>query len=690
MSRTVRIGVDVGGTFTDFVLLAADGSTRTLKIPSTPGQPERAVIEGIGVLLAGADIGPDSVSEVLHGTTVGSNTLLQKAGARCGLITTAGFRDVLEIGRVRTPTMFDLSWRKPEPLVPRRWRLEVRERIAADGSVLEPLDTQGVVEAGKALVGQGIESIAICFLNSYVNPVHEQAAARVLAESFPDISVTASVDVLPSMGEYERCSTTVVNAYVIPALRGYLTRLGQGLREIGIDAPLLIGNSNGGLSTAEVAQTKPVFFITSGRASGAVGAARLGASIATPDLIAFDMGGTTASATMVRGGDVSRTHEYEFRDGISTPSRFIKAGGYMMRVPTVDVAEVGSGAGSIASLDEGGLLRVGPVSAGALPGPACYGLGGDKPTVTDANVALGLLPTVLGGGSMHLDREAAQAAITRHIGEPAGLHVDDAAQGIRDVVNANMARAIRAVTVERGLDPRDFMLLAFGGSGPVHACDVAATLGMKRVLFPAAPGVFTAAGMLAGRLEHHFLRPFGRYLDRLDPQALAMTRRDMEAAARTAFGMEGRSADAVEFAFSLDMRFQGQEASLPVPLPAAPDAAALRRAFLDAYRETYGYVSDDRVEIVAVRLIATLADGQVLDFSAMRAADAPGTGEQRTRQAYFGKYAGWIDVTVMARAALSEATVGPLILESDDCTIVIPVGAMAEPDATGNLLVTLA
>jgi len=690
MSRTVRIGVDVGGTFTDFVLLAGDGSIRTLKISSTPSQPERAVIDGIGTLLARADISPDSVSEVLHGTTVGSNTLLQKAGALCGLITTAGFRDVLEIGRVRTPTMFDLSWRKPEPLVPRRWRLEVRERIAADGSILEPLDTDGVVEAGEALVGQGIESIAICFLNSYVNPIHEQAAARVLAEAFPGISVTASVDVLPSMGEYERCSTTVVNAYVIPALRGYLRRLGQGLREIGIDAPLLIGNSNGGLSTAEVAQTKPVFFITSGRASGAVGAARLGTSIGTPDLIAFDMGGTTASATMVRGGDVSRTHEYEFRDGISTPSRFIKAGGYMMRVPTVDVAEVGSGAGSIASLDEGGLLRVGPASAGALPGPACYGLGGDRPTVTDANVALGLLPTVLGGGSLSLDREAARAAIARYIGEPSGLGVDAAAQGIRDVVNANMARAIRAVTVERGLDPRDFMLLAFGGSGPVHACDVAATLGMKRVLFPAAPGVFTAAGMLAGRLEHHFLRPFGRYLDRLDPPTLAMTRRDMEAVARTAFGAEGHGADAVHLAFSLDMRFQGQEASLPVPLPATPDAAALRCAFLDAYRETYGYVSDDRVEIVAIRLAATLADGQVLDFSAMRRADTAGVAGRRIRRAYFGRKAGWIDAPVMTRAALVDATTGPLILESDDCTIVIPSGAKAEPDATGNLLVKLA
>ena len=342
MRRSIRIGVDVGGTFTDFVLLHDDGTTRTLKLPSTPESPELAVVEGVKALLDMAGIKAGRVAEVLHGTTVGSNTLLQKVGARCGLITTSGFRDVLEIGRIRTPTMFDLSWRKPEPLVRRRHRLEVAGRIAADGTVLTPLDTDAVVRAGAALIEEGVESVAICFLNSYVNPSHERLAARALAEAFPDLPVTASVDVLPSMGEYERCSTTVINAYVVPVLRGYLARLETGLRTLGINAPLLIGNSNGGLSTAAAAQCKPVFFITSGRASGAVGAARLGASVGTPDLIAFDMGGTTASATLVRAGDVSRTHEYEFRDGISTPSRFIKAGGYMMRVPTVDVAEVGT------------------------------------------------------------------------------------------------------------------------------------------------------------------------------------------------------------------------------------------------------------------------------------------------------------------------------------------------------------
>ena len=647
------------------------------------------MVEGLQNLLIQAEVTPSCVSEILHGTTVGSNTLLQRAGARCGLITTAGFRDVLEIGRIRTPTMFDLTWRKPEPLVPRRWRLEVRERIAADGSVVCPLDVNAVIDAGRFLVAQGIQSLVVCFLNSYINPVHEEQASSVLAEAFPTLSITASIDVLPSMGEYERCSTAVVNAYVVPTLRGYLKRLQQALRDIGVNAPMLVGNSNGGLSTSEIAQAKPVFFITSGRAAGAVGAARLGATIEAADLIAFDMGGTTASATLVRGGEVSRTHEYEFRDGISTPSRFIKAGGYLMRVPTVDVAEVGSGAGSIASVDEGGLLRVGPVSAGALPGPACYGLGGDLPTVTDANVVLGLLPETLGGGVLTLDRDAARRAISQHITQATGLTVDDAAQGIRDVVNSNMARAIRAVTVERGLDPRDFTLLAFGGSGPVHACDVAATLGMKRVLFPAAPGVFTAAGMLAGRLDNHFLRPLASRLDMLDMPTLASIRSEMESDARAAFAREGYGSARLQIDFSLDMRFQGQEASLSVPLAPAQDVTELREAFIRVYQETYGYVSRDRIESVAIRLAATVADTPILDFSALQTPNGKTPDAIGKRCAFLGRSSGWLDVPVLTRAGLAHPVVGPAILESDDCTIVIPVAAKAEPDSTGNLLVTL-
>lgn len=680
--------MDVGGTFTDLVLLAENGEAHFLKVRSRPQAPEQAVIAGLTAIIARAGLSPEAIGEVLHGTTVGSNTLLQKTGARCGLITTAGFRDVLEIGRVRTPNMFDLSWCKPEPLVRRRWRREVRERIAADGTIVVPLDPADVVEQGRLLATEGVTSIAVCFLNSYVNPEHEHVAATILTETFPEIAVTASVAVLPTMGEYERCSTTAINAYVLPALSDYIARLEEALRNMGVSAPLLIGNSNGGLSTAAMARTKPVFFVSSGRSAGAVGAARLGAQIGAEHLIAFDMGGTTASATLVRNGEVSRIHEYEFRDGLSTPSRFIKAGGYLMRVPSVDVAEVGSGAGSIAWLDEGGLLRVGPRSAGALPGPACYCLGGKQATVTDANVALGLLPVSLGGGELALDIGAARRALAE-IATPLGLDLDDTAQGIRDIANANMARAIRAVTVERGLDARDFTLLAFGASGPVHACDIAASLGMNRVLFPNAPGVFTAAGMLAGRMEQEFLRPLATNLDRIDIERLRSVCKAMEDEAADAFACDGYAGSTLEHLFRLDMRYQGQEASLPVPLPSRPTAPQLRALFLDMYRATYGYISTDNIESVALRLTSVLASGPVLDFAGMRDAGANGLQAEESRSAYFGKDAGWMNTRVMTRTAFQDAMPGPLILQSADSTIVVPPAWMVEADSVGNIAATL-
>ena len=562
MPRTARLGVDIGGTFTDLVLTRGDGGMLSAKVASTPEAPEAAVLTGLDDVLAAAALAPSDLAEVLHGTTVGSNTLLQKVGARCGLITTRGFRDVLEIGRLRTPSMFDLRWEKPAPLVPRRYRLEVDERVGADGGVLRPLDVEGVLAAGRFLAAEGVESVAICFLNSYLNPANERAAAAAFAAAFPGIAVTASVDVLPEAGEYERTSTTAVNAYVLPGFGGYLARLEAGLRARGVTAPLLIGNSNGGLSAAAVAREKPVFFISSGRSSGAVGAQRLGQAVGEADLVAFDMGGTTASAALVRQGVLARTHEYEFRAGISTPARFIKAGGYMMRVPTVDVAEVGNGAGSIAAIDPAGLLTVGPRSAGAVPGPVCYGQGGTEPTVTDANVVLGYLPAALAGGTLALDVASARAAIGRVLAEPLGLTVEAAAQGVRAVANANMARAIRAVTVERGLDPRDFTLLAFGGSGPAHACDLARALGMDRVLFPPSPGVFTAMGMLAGAVEHHELRPLRGRLDGLDGCAVAAAREEMRAAAVAALTAQGYAAAEIAFSESIDLRLEGQEGAL--------------------------------------------------------------------------------------------------------------------------------
>jgi N-methylhydantoinase A len=689
--NTARIGVDIGGTFTDLVLFGDNGETFFTKVPSTPAKPEQAVLTGIKRITDTAGLDVSNVTEVVHGTTVGSNTLLQKVGAKTGLITTKGFRDVLEIGRVRTPTMFDLSWEKAVPLIARRYRLEVNERSTADGRILKPLDENEIIKIGEFFTREGVESVAICFLNSYRNPENEQRALELMHKHFPNIYVTASVSVLPEIREYERTSTTAVNAYVLPSLRAYFARLESGLKEIGVSAPLLISNSNGGLSSAEMAQEKPVFFISSGRSAGVVGAGRLGEAMGEKDLVVFDMGGTTASASLIHKGELARANEYEFRAGISTPSRFIKAGGYLMRVPTVDVAEVGSGAGSIARIDEGGLMHVGPLSAGADPGPVCYGIGGHSPTVTDANVVLGFLPASLAGGTMDLDVEGARAAIKRDLADPLKLSIEDAAFGIREVANINMARTIKAVTVERGVDPRNFTLLAFGGSGPVHACDLARTLGIRRVIFPKSPGVFTATGMLAAKVERYFLRPLNGFLDQLPVEQVNQLLGDMRSEAITLLAEEGYKESQIDFNFEADLRFKGQDFELPIALPENVTEAhreSLRAAFRDAYKAIYGYASEDSVEIVNIRLNASGNSGNRLQFVAQR--PEPSDAQPATRKIYFSRDDQWLDTPIYERSTFQGGVAGPLIIQSPDTTIVIPPRAQADLDAFGNVVATLA
>jgi len=671
----------------------AGGRTWFDKRSSTPAQPEQAVLDGIVALLRRAGLEPADLLEVLHGTTVGSNTLLQQSGARTGLITTKGFRDVLEIGRVRTPDMFDLQWDKPVPLVPRRLRAEVAGRIAADGSVIEPLDEDGLRTAAADLVAQDVQSIAICFINSYRNPAHERRADAVLREYFPDLAITASVSVLAEMREYERTSTAVVNAYVLPILQSYLQRLRDGLLAIGITAPLLVSDSNGGLAAARTAMEKPVFFISSGRSAGVVGAARLGRAAAEMDVVVFDMGGTTASASLVQGGQISRANEYEFRAGISVPARFIKAGGYMMRVPTVDVAEVGSGGGSIAWIDDGGLLHVGPVSAGADPGPACYGQGGERPTVSDANVVLGYLPDQLAGGGLHLDVDKARAVIQRDLAAPLGLSVEEAAFGVREVANANMARAIRAVSVERGIDPRDFTLAAFGGSGPVHACDLAKSLDINRVLLPMMPGVFTALGMLTGDVERHFLTAMPGLLQNLRLSELDRAVADLRLQAAAALRDEHFTPEQMVLAFSLELRFEGQDSELPVRLPDAVleiEIPWLRQQFLAAYEAVYQYAADDAVEVVNLRLLARGVRAGKLDFATL---SITGVAEDHApaseREVYFGRDLGWSRTRVLDRQAFTGTAHGPLILQSSDSTVVVPPGGQVANDGLGNLLIDL-
>jgi len=691
MSGSAAIGVDIGGTFTDLVLRDAAGRCFARKVPSTPAQPEAAVITGIAEILRDVGLTAADVTEVLHGTTVGSNTLLQKVGAKTGLLTTRGFRDVLEIGRLRTPDMFDLTWDKPLPLVPRRLRREIDERIDARGAVLKALDLDEVIGTTRALVEAGVESLAICFINSYRNPAHEIAAEQAIRGVFPALPVTTSVSVLPEQREYERTSTAVVNAYVQPILAGYLKRLRLALGEMGITAPLSVANSNGGLAAALTAEAKPVFFISSGRSAGVVGAARLGAVTGNADLIVFDMGGTTASASLVQDGEVARTTEYEFRDGISTPSRFIKAGGYMMSVPTIDVAEVGSGAGSIAWLDAGGLLHVGPVSAGAEPGPACYRRGGTHATVTDANVALGLLPERLAGGALTLDREAARAAIAHDIAVPLGIDVDAAACGIREVANANMTRAIRAVTVERGVDPRDFTLLAFGGSGPLHGCDVAAELGIPRVLFPRLPGVFTAMGMLTGDIERFFIRPCPGRLGAFDAARASVLVAELRAEALKTMTEEGFAPDRTEIAVTLDLRFLGQDSAIAVPLPdlTGDPRAALREDFLERYRRLYHYASSDEIESTSIRLLARGLRSGKLDFTKLDLGAAKASAPAGSRKARFSRDGAWLTVPVVQRDAIAGTMTGPLLIESADSTVVIPPGVSVAADRHDNLVADL-
>jgi N-methylhydantoinase A len=691
----VRVGVDIGGTFTDLVLRLPDGALRVSKVSSTPEDPGLAVVHGLAALLQAADVTPGDVVEIVHGTTVASNTILQKTGAVTGLLTTRGFRDVLEIGRVRTPDLYDLTWEKPAPLVPRRLRLEVDERIAADGSVVRPLDEAGVVRAAQRLVESGAAVIAICFINSYVNPAHEQAAERLVRQAVPGVAVTASWAVLPEIKEYERTSTTVVNGYLLPVMRRYLDTLAANLGRVGITAPLLVVASNGGVVGARQAAERPAFAVGSGPAAGVTGAARLGAALGEGNLIVFDMGGTTAKAALVEAGRPSLTTEYEFREGISTSSRFIKAGGYMLKVPAIDIAEVGTGAGSIAWIDEGGLLRVGPQSAGARPGPACYGTGGTRPTITDANVVLGYLnPAHLAGGELALRADLARAAIERDVAGPLGLGLLEAAQGIRDVANASMARAIRAVTIERGRDPRDFTLVAFGGSGPVHAVDVAAALDVRRVLVPVAPGVFTAVGMLATDVEHHFVRAAGGLLADDAARARAQHRLDeLEAEALATLAAEGYPSARTRREAQADLRYVGQASELVIPIPGGRlDRARLPEltaAFQREYTATYGYASDEPLELVNVRVVATGVREHRLDFRDVTVMAAPG-GSAGRRPVHFARGAVEVDTPVVGRAAVGPAPrPGPLVVEEYDSTVVVPPGATVRRDRFGNLLLAL-
>jgi N-methylhydantoinase A len=691
-----RVGVDIGGTFTDIVFLDPEGRIHTKKVSSSVDDYARAIGEGLAEVFRETRLGGGDVGEVIHGTTVASNAILELKGARTGLITTKGFRDVLEIRRIRMPRLYDLTWEKPAPLAERYLRLEVNERVSARGEILTPLDTVDVERALDRLLGEGIEALAVCLLNAYVNPVHEERIAAIIRRRAPSLPLSVSSEVLPEIREYERTSTTVINAYVMPVVRRYLATLGQGLGEIGIRAPLLIMQSNGGLMTAEAAARMPMHIIESGPAAGVVGAQALARRMGLDRAITFDMGGTTAKASIIEQGAVNRAAEYQVGGGILQGSRLLTGAGYLLRVPAIDLAEVGAGGGSIVWIDAGGSLQVGPQSAGAAPGPLCYDLGGTEPTITDANVILGYLnPTQLTGGAVKLNAARAHEVFATKVAKPLGLPLAEAAYGAHLIAASNMMRAIKAVSSERGRDPREYALFAFGGNGPLFAAGMAQQLEIRRIIVPPAPGLFSSFGLLYADVEHHYVRTWRRLAREIEPSALADVVARLEADACAQLRAEGFTGEAVRIRRSADCRYHGQSYELTIPLAAGPldwsAVAALEEAFGQEHERTYGHRAGpgEPVEVVSLRVVAQGIPHRPRVPERLRL-DRAGRPEGPTmRRIYLGREAGWREAAILSRADLATPREGPCVVEEYDATCLVPPGAGAALDAQGNIVIDL-
>ena len=688
-----RLGVDIGGTFTDIVLLSDSGAFATKKVSSTTGHYGDAILTGLTELLTELGLDASGAEEVGHGTTVATNAVLERKGPLTGLITTRGFRDVLELRRMRFPELYNIFWEKPVPLAPRRLRVEVAERVSADGEVLEPLDLAEAERVVDDLLAAGVTSLAVCLLNAYANPVHERQLGELIARKCPEVPLSLSHDVLPEIKEYERTSTTVLNAYVMPVLGSYLASLHQRLQATGVQAPLLIMQSSGGLMTARAAMKHPVHALESGPAAGVVGAEALARRLGFANVITFDMGGTTAKAAIIEDGACYRTAEYEVGAPISLSSRLFKGGGYVVRIPAIDIAEVGAGGGSIVSLDRAGTLQVGPQSAGAVPGPVCYAAGGEAPTITDANLLLGYLnPTSLLAGSLPIDRARAEAVFQELVARRMGLSVLDAAYTAHQLANATMMRAIRAVSTERGRDARDFNMFAFGGGGPLHAAELARSIGIRKVVIPSSPGLFSATGLLYASIEHDYVRTVHGSTEELDPSELERQFEDMAQGARQTLAEEGCAPEQVELARQFDLRYLGQAHALTVAVPAGSISRELLRdvgrVFEAEHEQTYGHRGQDEdIEVANLRLVARRSTTPP-DFPSLHS--RPGSRHQpSTRPAYFGPEFGLVDAAVLTdRQDLDRQTLeGPAIVEEYDTTIVVPPGCRASLDSLGNVVI---
>jgi N-methylhydantoinase A len=691
-----RVGIDIGGTFTDIVFIGSDGVVIVNKVSSSVGNYAEAIIAGVAETMAAHSIAPGDILEIMHGTTVASNAILEHKGARTALVTTKGFRDVLEIRNLRMPRLYELGWEKPPVLVRRKLRLEADERMSAAGDVLVPLASQDVDRLVGELSELDVEAVAICLLHSYANPLHERMLRDAIRERLPRLILSVSSDLLPEAKEYERTSTTVVNAYVKPIIAKYLDTLQAEFKRIGIGAPLLLMQSNGGLISAAVAAEMPVNIVESGPAAGVVGAQRLAQRSGEAKVISFDMGGTTAKASVVEDGMVSRSDEFSVGGGIMIGSRLMSGGGYVLKVPAIDLAEVGAGGGSLIWIDSGGLMKIGPESAGSNPGPVCYDIGGETATVTDANVVLGYLnPEGLAGGSRKIYPELARKALSAQAAEPLGIPVEVAAYGAHQIAASNMIRAIKAVSSERGRDPREFALVAFGGNGALFAAGMAQSLGIRTILVPPYPGVFSAFGLLYSDIERHHTKAFRRATQTVGLEQINAELDSLAAIASREFLAEGIPAVRIEVDRHAKFQYVGQAYVLTVPFPEGDVNAAtldeMAELFGQEHERTYGHraPAGEPVEFVSLAVIARVKPDASNDPDQLRLLD----GDARTltaRQAYFGPKHGWKHTPVLRRAEVAAGVTGPCIVEEYDATTLVPPGARASVDEFGNILIALA
>ncbi len=690
-----RLGIDIGGTFTDFALVDDEsGKTAVHKQLTTPQDPSQAVLDGVARLLADRKVPIADVSALVHGTTLVTNAVIERKGALTGMLTTAGFADVLEIGKERRYDLYDLRLSFQAALVPRTLRREVHERLRDDGEVFQALDLGQVRASVAELIDvHEIESLAVCFLHSYLNPSHEQNVRDMLAEEFPSLYVSTSADICPFIREFERFTTTTVNAFVQPIVDRYLKRLESGLAMLGFRGRLYIMTSSGGTVTPDTARRYPVRMLESGPSAGILMSASVGRSLMLPNLLAFDMGGTTAKGALIRDGLPQKKYEME----VARLHDFKRGSGLPVQTAVVDMIEIGSGGGSLAEVDERGLVRVGPRSAGAEPGPACYGRGGTRAAVTDADLTLGYLdPGFFAGGSVGLDRAASERAILGSVGLPLGLDVTKAAWGIHEIANEDIARAFRIHASERGVDFRGCSMIAFGGAGPVHAVRVAAKLKIPTVILPLGAGVFSAFGLLASPLCFDAMRTLRVSLDELTPARLTKDFRPLIEEASALLRVAGVPDRQIHVTRRLDMRYKGQGFEVEVVLPDSADAEEAMRELPKLFTQSYAKVFsvsliDEPIEVVNWKVEVTGPQPKVELRQGLTEALASGDALKGRRHAYFPEANGYVECPVYNRYAMHPGFTieGPALIEERESTCVIGIGHTACIDDLHNLVVML-